>query len=55
MIISDLYQTNITCSTYNTTIDSGNGSTTITVTVKLEDFNKAPVSGKNVALTVDKG
>ena len=55
MIISDLYQTNITCSTYNTAIDSGNGSTTITVTVKLEDFNKAPVSGKNVALTVDKG
>lgn len=55
MIISDLYQTNITCSTYNTTIDSGNGSTTITVTVKLEDFNKNAVSGKSVTLTVDKG
>ena len=55
MIISDLYQTNITCSTYNTTIDSGNGSTTITVTVKLEDFNKSPVTTKNVTLTVDKG
>ena len=55
MIISDLYQTNITCSNYNAKIDSGDGSTTITVTVKLEDFNKAPVSGKNVALTVDKG
>lgn len=55
MIISDLYQTNITCSTYNTTIDSGNESTTITVTVKLEDFNKNAVTGKSVNLTVDKG
>ena len=55
MIISDLYQTNITCSTYNTTIDSGDGSTTITVTVKLEDFNKSPVTTKNVELKVDKG
>ena len=55
MIISDLYQTNITCSNYNATIDSGDGSTTITVTVKLEDFNKNAVSGKSVTLTVDKG
>ena len=55
MIISDLYQTNITCSTYNTTIDSGDENTTIKVTVKLEDFNKSPVTTKNVDLTVDKG
>ena len=50
MIISDLYQTKISCSKYRMNV-----SETITVTVKLEDFNKAPVTGKSVTLSVDYG
>lgn len=50
MIISDLYQTKITCSKYRAKL-----SDTITVTVKLEDFNKSVVTGKSVTITVDYG
>ena len=50
MIISDLYQTKISCSKYRVSI-----SETITVTVKLEDFNKTAVTGKPVTLSVDYG
>ena len=51
MQISDLYQTKITCSTYNATIDSTN----TVITVKLIDFNGAAVTNKSVTLTCDKG
>ena len=51
MQINDLYQTKITCSTYNATIDSAN---TI-VTVRLVDFNGNSVTNKSVTLTCDKG
>lgn len=51
MIISDLYETEITCSNYNPSIDAEN----IQVTVRLVDFNKNPVPDKDVTLTVDKG
>lgn len=51
MQISDLYQTKISCSTYNANIDS----TDTVVTVKLIDFNGAAVTNKSVTLTCDKG
>ena len=51
MIITDLYQTKIECSTYNTNIDDD----TITVTVTLKDFNNNNVTGKNITLSCDKG
>jgi len=51
MQISDLYQTKITCSTYNANIDS----TDTVITVKLIDFNGAAVTNKSVTLTCDKG
>lgn len=51
MQINDLYQTKITCSTYNANIDS----TDTVITVKLVDFNGAAVTGKSVTLTCDKG
>ena len=50
MIISDLYQTKIKCSKYRLSLNE-----TITVTVKLEDFNRNPVTGKSVTLSVDFG
>ena len=51
MQITDLYQTKITCSTYNANIDS----TDTVITVKLIDFNGNAVTGKSVTLTCDKG
>ena len=51
MQIKSLYQTKITCSKYDANIDS----TDTVVTVKLIDFNDAPVKNKSVTLTVDKG
>ena len=51
MQITDLYQTKITCSTYNANIDS----TDTVITVKLIDFNGAAVTNKSVTLTCDKG
>ena len=51
MQITDLYQTKITCSTYNADIDSTN----TVITVKLVDFNGAAVTNKSVTLTCDKG
>jgi len=50
MIINNLYQTKITCNNYNPSIDSN-----VTVTVKLEDFNKRAVANKPVTLTCSKG
>lgn len=51
MQITDLYQTKITCSTYNANIDS----TDTVITVKLIDFNGNAVTNKSVTLTCDKG
>ena len=51
MQITDLYQTKITCSTYNANIDSTN----TVITVKLIDFNGNAVTNKSVTLTCDKG
>lgn len=51
MQITDLYQTKITCSTYNANIDS----TDTIITVSLIDFNGNAVTGKSVTLTCDKG
>jgi len=51
MIITELYNTKITCSTYDTMLNT-NG---ITITVKLEDFNKQAITGKPVTLTCSKG
>lgn len=51
MQITDLYQTKITCSTYNANIDS----TDTVITVSLIDFNGNAVTGKSVTLTCDKG
>lgn len=51
MIISEFYQTKIEASSYNVNIDSNN----TVITVSLIDFNGAPVTGKSVTLTVDRG
>ena len=51
MIISDLYQTKIEATGYNVDIDSTN----TVITVSLIDFNGAPVTGKSVTLSCDRG
>lgn len=50
MKITDLYKTEISCSSYNLDID---GTTTVTVTIK--DFNNNLLNGVSVTLTVNKG
>ena len=50
MIISDFYNTNISCSKYNVKINE-----TITVTVELLDFNNEPVKNKEVKVDCSDG
>ena len=50
MILSDLYVTDISCNTYNMSIEN-----TLKVTVTLTDYNDEPIVGKEVSVFTSNG